>query len=290
VLFISMGLIWGVPYLLIKVAVAELTPAALVFGRTALAALILLPLAFARGQVRPLLPRWRPLLLFAAVEVAIPWWLLSSAEQHLTSSLTGLLLAAVPLVSAVLAWVTRSETLGARRVAGLGVGIVGVAALVGLDVGGSDPWAFVQMAGVAVGYAVGPYILTRNLAGLPGVGVVAASLTLTALAYLPLAIVQRPAQWPSPTVVWSMVGLALLCTAIAFVVFFALIDEVGPVRATVITYVNPAVAVALGVLLLDEPLTAGILVGFALVLIGSVLATQRTPAAEREPAASPVAG
>src|SRR5262245_25933490 len=132
VLFLSMGLIWGVPYLLIKVAVDELTPAVLVFGRTALGALILLPLAFARGQVRPLLAKWRPLVLFAAVEVAIPWWLLSSAEQHLTSSLTGLLLAAVPLVSAVLAVATRTESLGVRRVVGLLVGIGGVAALVGL--------------------------------------------------------------------------------------------------------------------------------------------------------------
>ena len=283
VLFLSMGLIWGVPYLLIKVAVEELTPATLVFARTALAALVLLPLALARGQVRPLFAKWRPLVLFAAVEVAIPWWLLASAEQHLTSSLTGLLLAAVPLVSALLAWVTRSEPLGARRVVGLGVGIVGVAALVGLDVGVAQPWALLQMAGVAVGYAVGPFILTRHLADLPGVGVVAASLVLTALVFLPLAVAQRPAHWPSATVIWSVVGLALLCTAIAFVVFFALIDEVGPVRATVITYINPAVAVALGVLLLDEPLTTGILVGFALVLAGSVIATRRTAGTEPEP-------
>jgi drug/metabolite transporter (DMT)-like permease len=284
VLFMSMGLIWGVPYLLIKVAVEELTPATLVFGRTALGALILLPLALARGQVRPLLPKWRPLVMFAAVEVAIPWWLLSSAEQHLTSSLTGLLLAAVPLVSAVLAVATRSESLGVRRVVGLLVGIVGVAALVGLDVSRSDPWAFVQMAGVAVGYAVGPYILSRHMSDLPGVGVVAASLTLTALVYLPLAIVQRPAHWPSTNVIGAVVGLAVLCTAIAFVVFFALIEEVGPVRATVITYINPAVAVSLGVLVLDEPLTSGILIGFALVLVGSVLATRRAPATAPAPA------
>jgi drug/metabolite transporter (DMT)-like permease len=277
VLFLAMGLIWGVPYLLIKVAVDVLTPATLVFARCAIAALVLVPLALARGQVRPLFAKWRPLLLFTLVEVTVPWLLLASAEQHLSSSLAGLLIAAVPLVSALLAWVSGSERLDARRVVGLGVGIAGVAALVGLDLGGGDGWALLQMAVVVVGYAVGPFILARHLSDLPGVGVVAASLALTAVIYLPLAVVQRPAQWPSATVTWAVVGLALLCTAVAFVLFFALIDEVGPVRATVITYVNPAVAVALGVLLLDEPLTIGIVVGFALVLAGSVLATRRSP-------------
>ncbi|MFC7484419.1 DMT family transporter [Luedemannella flava] len=156
----------------------------------------------------------------------------------------------------------------------------------GFDVRGGDLWAVAQIAIVVVGYAVGPYILNRHLSGAPGLGVIAASLGVTALIYLPVAVVQAPRVMPSATAVGAVVGLALICTALAFVVFFALIAEVGPVRATVVTYVNPAVAVALGVLLLGEPLTAGILLGFALVLAGSVLATRR---GRPEPAVAPVA-
>lgn len=279
VLFAAMGLIWGVPYLMIKVAVEELTPATLVMLRTAVAVVILVPLALARGEMRPALARWQPLLLFAVVEMAIPWFLLSNAERRLSSSLSGLLLAAVPLVGALIGWATGGERLGPRRIAGLGIGILGVAALVGLDLSVDDVPALIQVALVAVGYAVGPFVLARYLSGVPGLGVIATALLFTAIGYTPVGIAQLPSHWPSGKVVASVVGLGVLCTAIAFVVFFALIDEVGPVRATVITYVNPAVAVALGVTLLGEPMTVGIAVGFALVLGGSVLATWRgTPA------------
>jgi drug/metabolite transporter (DMT)-like permease len=276
VLFLAMGVIWGVPYLMIKVAVEALTPASLVFLRTAVAALVLLPIALARGQVRPAIVRWRPLLAFTIAELAVPWLLLSNAERRLTSSLSGLLIAAVPLVGALLGWATGGERLGPRRLAGLGIGIVGVAALVGLDLGTSDVPALIQMAIVAIGYAVGPFILARYLTGVPGFGVISAALTVTALAYLPGGIAQLPSHWPAAKVIGSVAVLAVLCTAVAFLVFFALIDEVGPVRATVITYVNPAIAVALGVVLLGESLSVGIVVGFALVLVGSVLATRRT--------------
>jgi drug/metabolite transporter (DMT)-like permease len=285
-LFVAVGVIWGIPYLLIKVAVSELSPAELVFFRTALAALLLLPLAAARGQLRPLLRHWRPLLLFAAVEIAIPWLFLASAEQRLSSSLAGLLIAAVPLVGALLGWATGGERLGPMRQVGLLVGLLGVAALVGLDLHAQDAWALAEMAIVVVGYAVGPFLLTRYLAGLPSLGVTAASLGVTALAYLPVAVLQLPATWPAANVVGSVIGLAVVCTAAAFLLFFALIAEVGPVRATVITYINPAVAVALGVTLLGEPFTVGIGVGFALVLAGSVLATRRTRTAA--PAEEPV--
>lgn len=282
-LFLAMGLIWGIPYLLIKVSVEVLTPATLVLLRTALAAVILLPIALARGNLRPALARWRPLVLFTIAELAVPWLLLSNAERRLTSSLSGLLLAAVPLVGALLGWATGGERLGSRRLIGLGIGIVGVGALVGLDVSGGDLLAVLQMAIVAIGYAVGPFILARYLRDVPGLGVIAAALTLTAIGYAPVGILQMPSVWPPAKVIWSVLVLAVVCTAIAFLVFFALIEEVGPVRATVITYVNPAVAVALGVVLLGEPLTIGIGIGFALILAGSVLATQRS-AAPAEPA------
>jgi len=279
-LFAAVGVIWGVPYLLIKVAVGALSPASLVFFRTVIAALLLLPLAGARGQLRPLVRHWRPLLVFTAVEIAVPWLFLASAEQRLSSSLAGLLIAAVPLVGALLGWATGGERLGPLRQLGLLVGVAGVAALVGLDLHAGDAWALVQMGIVVIGYAVGPFILVRFLSGLPGLGVTAAALALTAVAYLPFAVVQLPGHWPALTVTGSVVGLSVVCTAAAFLLFFALIAEVGPVRATVITYLNPAVAVALGVALLDEPFTAGIAVGFALVLLGSVLATRKTRVAE----------
>jgi drug/metabolite transporter (DMT)-like permease len=276
-LFLAMGVIWGVPYLLIKVSVGALTPASLVLLRTGLAAVLLLPIAAARGQLRPLLSRWRALLAYTVAELAVPWLFLASAEQRLSSSLTGLLIAAVPLVGALLGWLTGGERLGSRRLFGLLVGLIGVGALVGLDLGQGDAVALVEVAVVIVGYALGPFILSRHLSDLPGLGVVAGSLTLTALGYLPVGLAQLPAHWPAGKVVASVLVLAALCTAVAFLFFFALIDEVGPVRATVITYLNPAVAITLGVVFLSEPLTVGIGVGFALVLAGSVLATRRSP-------------
>lgn len=275
-LFAAMGLIWGVPYLFIKVAVGSLTPATLVLLRTALAAALLLPIAGARGELRPLLRHWKPLLAFTVAELAVPWFLLSDVERRLSSSLTGLLIAAVPLVGAILGWFSGADRLDGRRLAGLGVGLAGVAALVGLDLGAGNVWALVELGIVAIGYALGPFILSRNLSGAPGLGVIAAALGLTALAYLPAGLLQLPRQVPPAKVFVSVAVLAVLCTAVAFLLFNALIDEVGPVRATVITYLNPAVAVALGVLFLHEALTWSIALGFALILGGSVLATRRS--------------
>jgi drug/metabolite transporter (DMT)-like permease len=285
VLFGLMCVIWGIPYLLIRVAVRELTPAFLVFARTGLAALLLLPLAARRGELRVLLPRWRPLVLFAVVEIAVPWFLLSRAELRLTSSLTGLLIAAVPLVGAVITAAAGSaDRLDGRSWTGLLVGILGVAALVGLDFGRVGVVPLLEVCVVVVGYATGPMVLSRRLGGLPSLGIVAASLTLTALAYAPVAALQLPAHLRLD-VVLSVVGLAVVCTTVAFLLFFDLIAEVGPVRATVITYVNPAVAAVLGVAALGEHFTAGMGVGFALVLGGSVLATRRSAAGQ---AAAPV--
>jgi len=283
-LFAAMCVIWGVPYLMIRVAVRELAPVTLVFFRTGLAALLLIPFALYRGDLRPLRVLWLPLLAYSVVEVAVPWVLLARAETKLTSSLTGLLIAAVPLVGAVVVALTGDrERQGSRRWLGLLVGLGGVVALVGLDVSQVNGVALVEVFLVAVCYAVGPIILSRSLGGAPALGVVAASLVISALIYAPLAVTHLPGSTPSSHVVWSVVGLALVCTALAFLVFFALIGEVGPVRATVITYVNPAVAAVVGVAVLGEHVSAGMLVGFALILGGSVLATGRGP----EPVAEP---
>jgi drug/metabolite transporter (DMT)-like permease len=273
-LFSSMCVIWGVPYLMIRVAVEDISPGTLVFARTALAALLLLPVAAVRGELRPLLQVWRPLVVFAGIEIALPWLLLGRAEQRLSSSLTGLLIAAVPLVAMVATSLTgERERHGARRWLGLFAGMAGVAAIVGLNLGSVSAQPLLEISGVAVCYAVGPIILSRRLSGQPALAVIAASLTLTAIVYLPVAIFDRPAAVPPANVILSVVGLAVACTAVAFLLFFALIAEIGPARATVITYVNPAVAAVLGVAVLSERFTRGMALGFVLVLAGSALAT-----------------
>jgi drug/metabolite transporter (DMT)-like permease len=284
VLFAAMCVIWGIPYLMIRVAVRELAPVTLVFLRTSIGALLLTPFAMMRRELRPVVAQWWPLLVYTVIEVAIPWVLLARAETRLTSSLTGLLVAAVPLVGAVVVALTGTrERQGRRRWLGLLVGIFGVAALVGLDVGQVNALAVVEVGGVAVCYAIGPIVLSRHLADVPALGVVAASLLVTAVVYLPFAAASWPSSMPSRHVLESVLGLAVVCTALAFLVFFALIGEVGPVRATVITYVNPAVAALLGVTILDERLSVGMLLGFALILAGSVLATGRGPEPVPEP-------
>jgi drug/metabolite transporter (DMT)-like permease len=281
ILFAAMSFIWGIPYLFIKIAVGELTPASLVFLRTAIGAALLLPLAAARNDLRPLLPHWKWIAVYTIVEVAAPWFLLGDAERRISSSLSGLLIALVPSIGAILAWATGSDDrLDARRIAGLAMGFMGVAALVGLDVGASDLGAVAEVVLVALGYALGALIIARKLSGLPVFGVIAASLALTMVAYAPIGITQLPTTLPSPEVIVAVVILGVVCTAIGFMVFFPLIAEVGPARATVITYVNPAVALALGVAFLHEPLTVGIVVGFVLIVLGSVLATRRTAPAK----------
>ena len=286
-LFLGLGLAWGIPYLFIKIAVAELEPAMVVLGRSALAALLLLPLALFRREVLPVLRRWRPMLAYTVVEIVLPWYFLSSAEQHLPSSTAGLLLAAVPLAGVAVAFVMgRPARLSSINIVGIALGMLGVAALVGLDVGGSDLFSVAEMAVVVVGYALGPAILSRWMPDLPGIGIVAVSLAGAAILYLPFVLVTGglPAVWPSAPVTVSIIVLAVICSALAFILMVALIGEIGPVKATAITYVNPAVAVLAGVLVLGERFTVWTAVGFALVLAGSWLVTRRgrdaaTPAA-----------
>lgn len=277
-LFLALGLIWGVPYLLIRIAVADLPPVCVAFARTCTGALLLLPIAIARGAVRPALRHWRPLLVFTLVEISGPWWLLGYAETRINSSTAGLLIATVPVITAGLLAMSGREALDVRRALGLAIGLGGVAALVGSNIDMSQGWAVSAALATALGYALGPIVINRFLSQVPSLGVVAVSLAIAAVLYLPFAI----PVWPSRMTVeaaGSALVLGVVCTALAFLLFFSLIREVGPTRATVITYLNPIVALALGVLLLNEPLTAGMLVGFALVLVGSFLATSPTPPA-----------
>jgi drug/metabolite transporter (DMT)-like permease len=282
-----MSVIWGIPYLFIRIAVAEISPAVLVFARTGIATLILLPIALARTDLRAVIRRWRWVALFAAVEMGVPWFLLGSAEREVSSSLAALLLAGVPLIGTVVALATRGrDRVGRTGAIGLLIGVAGVAAIVGVNVGTTSPGALLEIAVVAVGYAVGPAILARRLDGVSSIGVMAASQVLVAAVYAPIALAQWPASVPGTEVLIAVLVLGIVCTAVAFVAFSALIAEIGPVRATVITFINPAVAAVLGVLVLREAFTVPMAFGFGLVLLGSTLATRTPP---REALAAPAA-
>jgi drug/metabolite transporter (DMT)-like permease len=288
VLFASMGVLWGIPYLMIKVAVEGVSVPVLVFVRTAIGAAVLLPLALRAGRPTWLRERWRPLLAFAVIEIMIPWGLLSDAERYITSSMTGLLIAASPILAVLIGRLTGdAERLGLARWAGLAVGIAGVAVLAAPALGDGSPWAIVEVLLVALCYATAPIIAARRLSDVPALPMTAVCLGGAALVYAPPAALTWPQSLPDGQVLAALAGLAVLCTALAFLVFFALIREVGPSRALVFTYVNPAVAVTAGVLVLGEPLTASILVSFVLILAGSVLATAPR-AARPSPTGAPV--
>ncbi len=288
-LFAAMCVIWGIPYLLIRVAVGGIAPAVLVFGRTTIGALILMPFVLARGGLRGIGRKWIPLLAYAVCEVGIPWFFLSSAEQQISSSLAALLISCVPLLGTLIAPLFGKRAgLGGLGITGLIVGLAGVVAIVGIDFQASNTTALLQMVLVTVGYALGPAIVNRYLDGVPSMTVNGVSLAACAIVYAPIAATQWPQALPGADVLVSVGVLGVICTALAFLLFFALIREVGPIRATVITYINPAVAAIAGIAVLHETFTVGMAVGFVLVLAGSFLATRRraAPAPEQKPEAT----
>ena len=276
VLFASVSVIWGMPYLFIKIAVEDLSPSVVAWGRLALAAAVLLPVAWKLGALQGLRERWRIITVFAAVEMAVPWPLIGYGEVHVSSSLAAILIAAVPLFVALLA--TRfdhAERPTPTRLVGMLIGLVGVVALVGIDIGGHTEQLLGALAILVAAflYAVGPMIVKRRLSDVDPLGPVAASLAIATLLVTPFALADVPDSVPSTDTIASVVVLGLLCSALAFLFFFRLIAEIGPGRATVITYVNPVVALGLGVAILDESVTTGVAVGLLLILAGSWLST-----------------
>ena len=272
-LFAVLGLVWGIPYLLIRVAVGDLDPLVVAFGRTVIGAVLLLPLALRRHALRPALGAWPWLLAFAGAEIVGPWLLLGHAETRLTSATTGLLVAITPLLATMIAAGVGIERFCRERAWGLIIGLAGVLALVGWDVDLSNLPAVGAVVLAALGYAIGPMIISRKLAGVPPIVVIAAALIIASLGYAPGAAIVWPAQWTVGSGV-STVLLGVICTGVAFVLFFSLIAEAGPARATVITYINPVVAIGLGAAILHEPISPGMLMGFPLVIAGSILATR----------------
>lgn len=276
--FAILGFIWGIPYLFLKVAVEEISPAVVVLGRVGIGALILLPIALHRRVL--FIPRkyWPFVLLYAVTELIGPWYFITAAEQKITSGLAGLLIATTPIWAALLASIFGDKSVWhTSRLFGLIVGFIGVIAVVGIESlsGRQDIVAIGMVILAAMGYAYAINMITRRIPDVSGLGLNTWAMIITAIAFLPFAIATWPATTPSLEAMGSVVVLGVVCTAIAFVVFFKLVAEVGPPRASLITYLNTAVAVLLGVVILDEPFTLGIAIGLPLVLIGSYFASRK---------------
>jgi drug/metabolite transporter (DMT)-like permease len=277
--FVALGILWGLPYFFIKVAVREVSPFALAFSRVLLAAIILMPIAWRRGALRSLAKHKAPIVAFGLVEFAIPFSLISLGERWISSSVTGILIAMVPLsIALIQRFFGIREALGGWRMAGLAIGFIGVAALLGTGpISGLLGWAGVGCMLVStLCYAVGPLIIQRHLHGLDSIGPLAASLVVASVILLIPAALEIPSSLPSANALVSIAVLGIVCTAIAMLLMFYLVRHAGASRASVITYINPVVATLLGVLVLDEHLGIGGFIAFALILLGSWLATRGT--------------
>jgi len=292
-LFAAVTVLWGVPYLFIRVAVEEVSPPVVVLARTLLAAALLAPFALAGGSLAALRGRRRELALLALVEIAVPFTLISAGEVHVTSSLAAILIALEPLMVVTIGAVAGlGERVDGRALAGLVLGLAGVAALVGIDVGGDgDRLGGVAMIVAATAcYAVGVLWVRVRFAGAPPVGLATVTVAWAAAWTAPAALLTLPGEVPSAGTLGSLAVLGVGCTALALALFFRLIAEAGPVRAVLITYTAPVVAVAAGVAVLDEPLSAGMLVGVVLIAAGSWLASARRPEAAPPPEAPGAGG
>lgn len=279
--FAALGLIWGIPYFLIKIAVQEVSPFVLAWARLTVAAAILLPIAWQRGALRGILKYSGPLFAFALLEFVIPFSAISLGERWISSSTTGILIATVPIAVVLLSrFFGLHEPLGVRRLSGLLIGFAGVIALVGFGpVSGVLGWAGVGcMLLATIGYALGPLIIQRYLQGLSPIAPMSMSIAMAAIVLLPAALATWPAVMPSGQVVVSLLALGAICTAIAMLLMFYLTKAAGASRATLITYVNPVIAALLGVGILHERLGLGGLMAFALILLGTWLATRAAPA------------
>jgi drug/metabolite transporter (DMT)-like permease len=289
--FVALGIIWGLPYFFIKVAGQELSPVILAFSRVSLATLILMPIAWHRGALRSLGKHKAAICAFGLVEFAIPFSLISLGERWISSSVTGILIAMVPLsIALIQRFFGIRESLGAWRIAGLAIGFFGVAALLGTgSISGVLGWAGVGcMLLSTICYAVGPLIIQRHLHGLDSIGPLATSLLIASIVLFLPAVMELPTALPSAAALVSIAVLGILCTAVAMLLMFYLVRHAGASRASVITYINPVVATLLGVLVLDEHLGIGGFIAFVLILLGSWLATRGVPTHKRSASEAPV--
>ena len=289
-LFLATGLAWGIPYFFIQIALEDFSSYSIIFIRVLIGAAIMVPLALNSGALKIALKHWQWVLFFAVMEMVIPWWLITEAGRHISSGLTALLIATVPMFGVVVASLLGDKSIrNPKTLIGMVVGFAGVVALVGIDSiqGIVDPiWVGAVILG-SIGYAIAPAVIAYKIGFVPTTGVISLSMVFVAIAYLVPAITQLPleiANTPSVDSWLALLGLGAICSALAFVLFFALIKEIGAPRATLIVYINTLVALLLGVVFLSEPITPGLLIGLPLVLVGSWLAGQKYEA--KQPAAS----
>lgn len=280
-IFGLVGFLWGIPYLFIKVAVDEETgysPAIVVFGRVLIGAAILLPLALRDRSIFAALRGGKYVAFYALLEMVIPWILIGTAEQKISSGLAGLLIASVPIWSNLITYFQGDqEALEKNRIIGIGVGFIGVVLIVGIEslTGSSDPLSIVMVIVAAIAYAYAVIMIRQKLPDVSGIAINGVAMAMTAIFYLPFTIALWPDHSIAPEATYSVIALGIFSTGIAFVFFFTLLDDIGPTRASMVTYWNTAIAVVLGILILSEPLTAGIAIGLPLVMLGSWLVNRR---------------
>lgn len=280
-LFILVGFLWGIPYLFIKIAIdpeSGFTPAIVVCLRTAIGAAILIPLAIKQGQLGAAVRGAKYVFFYALLEMIGPWILIGTAEQKISSGLAGLLVASVPIWATIFASLRGDKTVWQRkRLFGIVVGFIGLIAVVGIEsiTGSSDPLSIAMVLVASIGYSYAVMMVQGALPNVSGIAINAVAMAMTALFYAPWAIAQWPAHEISQGAIRAIIGLGVLSTGAAFAAFFTLANIIGVARASLVTYLNTACAVVLGVIILNEPLTTGIILGLPLVLIGSYFASRK---------------
>lgn len=283
-LFITTGLLWGIPYLFIKVAVdpdGGFSPAIVVCLRTAIGAAILIPWAIRQKTLGDAFRGMRYVAPYALLEMIGPWILIGTAEQKISSGLAGLLVASVPIWATIFASLKGDKTVWQRkRIFGIAIGFVGLVLVVGIESikGGSDPISILMVLVASIAYAYAVMFVQSGLPGVSGVAINGVAMLITAVFYLPFTVVQWPSHHINQSAIWSVVALGIFSSGIAFAVFFTLVDIIGVARASLVTYLNTAFAVVLGVIILGEPITTGIIIGLPLVLLGSYLASRKSEA------------
>jgi len=279
--FLLVGFLWGIPYLLMKVAVEEIPPSAIVAGRTLIGAAILIPVALYRKTFKGAVLGFKYVAFYALLEMIGPWILISTAQKKIDSGLAGLLISTVPIFAAIITSLRGDHSVWQfKRMFGIVVGFIGLIAVVGIESfsGNSHPASIAMMILAAMGYSYAIIMVTTNLPLVDGIAINGLAMAITSIFWAPLAIAQWPAQITIKPAL-SLIALGVLCTALAFLIFFKLLAEIGPARGSLVTYLNTSVAVVLGVIVLDEPITIGLIVGLPLVLIGSYLASKKSQSA-----------
>lgn len=272
------GFLWGIPYLLMKVAVADIPPPLIVAGRTLIGAAILIPIAIKKNTFKDAIKGIRYVAPYAALEMVGPWILITNAEKQITSGLAGLLVATVPIFSTIFSSLRGDHSVWLpKRIFGLVIGFIGIIALVGIEsiTGSSNPQAIAMVILASILYAYAVLMITANLPGVDGIAINGVAMAITCLFYTPIAIATWPSNPVSTQALTALVALGVFSTAIAFMLFFIVIVEIGPARGSLTTYVNTAVAVVLGITILGEPITLGIVVGLPMVVLGSYLASRK---------------